>query len=70
MNNNELGGFPDEHDLIKKEEKENTLVETTALLGEGFVDETLYADAISAEELERNLTTIKKEAELVNTDTT
>ncbi len=74
MNNNDLDDF--EQDLIKKEDKDNldkqtcgTLVETTALLGEGFVDETLYTDAISAEELARNLTTIKKEVELVNRET-
>ena len=76
MNNNDLESFPDEQELIKKEDKEDinkqacgTLVETTALLGDGFVDETLYADAISAEELARNLTSIKKEVELANVET-
>lgn len=76
MNNNDLEEFPEDQDLvIKKEDKDNivkqecgSLVETTTLLGEGFVDETLYADAISAEELARNLTTIKKEADLMNTE--
>lgn len=43
-----------------------TLVETTALISEGFVDETLYAETITAEELARNLTTIKKEVELTS----
>ena len=76
LNNNDLESFPDEQELIKKEDKEDinkqacgTLVETTALLGDGFVDETLYADAISAEELARNLTSIKKEVELANVET-
>lgn len=77
MNNNEVDLDDFEQELLKKEvDKENiqnqtceTLVETTALLGEGFVDETLYADTISAEELARNLTNIKKEVELVNPDT-
>lgn len=76
LNNNDLDDFSNDQDLIKKEDKEGidkhpcgALVETTTLLGEGFVDETLYADAISAEELARNLTTMKKEVELANSET-
>ena len=73
INNNDSDDF--EQDLIKKEDKDNidkqacgALVETTTHLGEGFVDETFYpnVDVFNAEELARNLTTIKKEVDLVN----
>ena len=71
MNNNELGIIEDTE--IKKEDKEsmdkrtNGTLEATGLLGEGFVDETLYVEGLSPEELARSITTIKKEVEMAET---
>lgn len=69
-NNNELDDMGDIE--MKKEEKDgiekrtNGSLETAGLLGENFVDDSLYAEGLSPEELARNLTTIKKEVEMVD----
>lgn len=61
-----------EDNEIKKEEKDviekrsNNGLETAGLLGEGFVDDALYAGLSTPEELARNLTTIKKEVEMAD----
>ena len=66
MNNNELDLLEDQD--IKKEEKDSLekrqnggTLEASELLGETFVDETLYVEGLSPEELSQSITKIKKE---------